>query len=294
MTNETIKPSGLAIDSGLLDYLAPDTAKAYSRLGAFHSLLVHACNFTASTFRFGQQFDLAPGQFVVTFTELAKEWHWSRGAVRRFIENLCQLGQLEITSYVKCAVMDVVSLRFKWADGKHPFRAINCYTDFANRLALADQAPETQVICPPVLELSGINIDTPYLDATGKELYNLAQRRQTAFATQDLVVALVKSSLASIYSPKVEKSMLDVYHKVCDADTEKFNAVVYGLFKADGSPLIDEAQEIFSDWTDRIEQFLSIASSRFAGSATNAEAEDVAKAPKEASKNAFDEAADEL
>lgn len=294
MKSEIIQPSSLVIDTGLLDYLAPDTAKAYTRLGAFHSLLTHACSFTSSTCRFGQQFDLTPGQFVVTISDLAKEWHWSRGAVRRFIDNLCQLGQLEVTSYVKCAVVDVVSLRFKWSDGHHPFAAFNCYTDFANRLALADQSPETKVFCPSMPDLSGIDIDTPYVDVTGKELYSLAQRRHAAFATQDLLVALTKASLASVYSPKVEKSVLDVYHEVCDGDREKFNALVADLFKSPGDPFFDEAQEIFGGWIDRTEQFLSLASSRLLGTPSDQVVGNVSKKPKNASKIASDEVDGEL
>lgn len=292
MKSEIIQPTSLVIDTGLLDYLAPDTAKAYSRLGAFHSLLVHACNFSSSSCRFGQQFDLTPGQFVVTISDLAKEWHWSRGAVRRFIDNLCQLGQLEVTSYVKCAVVDVVSLRFKWADGHHPFSAINCYTELANRLALADQSPESQVFCPVMPDLRGIDIDTPFVDAAGKEIYSLAQRRHVAFATQDLLVELAKPLLASVYSPKVEKSMLDVYHKVCGADREKFNAFVVDLFKSPGHPLFDEAQEIFGGWIDRTEQFLSLASSRLIGTSSDHVAKDGFKKPKNASETASDDGHD--
>lgn len=294
MTKGIIKPNSLAIDTGLLDYLALDTEKAYPRVAAFHSLLVHACDFTASTCRFGQQFDLAPGQFVVTITDLAKEWHWSRGAVRRFIDNLCQFGQIEVTTYVKCAVVDMVSLRFKWADGKHPFKAINCYTDFANRLALADQSPATKVICPPMPELSGIDIDSPYTDASGKEIYNLAQRRQAAFATQDLVVALAKSSLASVYSPKVEKSMLDLFHKVCGSDRQKFNLLAADICKSSGHSLFVEAREIFGRWIDRTEQFLSLASSRLAEASSVSDSKDGAKSPNKASKIASFEDDDEL
>ena len=264
MKNESLKPRLVKVDNMLLDYLAPDSGKTHTRLGAYHSLLAHACAYNASVNRLGQTFELDPGQFVVTITELAKEWKWSRGAVRRFIDQLCALGQLEVNSFVKCAVVDVVSLRFKWDDGNHPFKAINAYTEFADAISLADQSPETHFICPPIPDLSGIDIVSPYRDESGEEVYNLSQRRAAAYASQGLVTALAKSAMPHLYTPKVEKSMLDVYHQICGSDPLRFKALVEDLFTSREHQVFHVGHELFADVILRVEKFLSLASSLLA------------------------------
>lgn len=53
---------------------------------------------------------MSQGQFVVTITELSECWHWHRATVRSFIEQLENIGQLQVERLTKSQVITFPSL----------------------------------------------------------------------------------------------------------------------------------------------------------------------------------------
>lgn len=101
----------------LLEFLQPSPSSGWSKWDAYHDLLRRASDYRHEVTRFGQTFHLSPGEFIVTTTELAKAWKWSRITVRKYLSKLVDLGQMAVTSHIKCCQVDMLSMKFLWADG---------------------------------------------------------------------------------------------------------------------------------------------------------------------------------
>ena len=79
----------------MLNHLAEPTTFRTSKLEAYLNLLHDAAVATAIyESAYGQTVNPEAGQLVISITNLAKRWSWSRGAVRKFLDRLETLGML--------------------------------------------------------------------------------------------------------------------------------------------------------------------------------------------------------
>ena len=79
----------------MLNYLAEPTTFRTSKLDAYLNLLHDAAVATAIyESAYGQTVNPEAGRLVISITNLAKQWGWSRGAVRNFLDQLETLGML--------------------------------------------------------------------------------------------------------------------------------------------------------------------------------------------------------
>lgn len=133
------------ITKPLLDYLRPYPANGWSKWDAYHDLLCRASDWKQEITKFGQTFQLAPGEFIVTTTELAKVWKWSRVTVRKFIEHLVELDQLTVTTHIKCSQLDMIAMKFKNSDGTDIAPAYQGYTRRDGISPLNDPSDESDL-----------------------------------------------------------------------------------------------------------------------------------------------------
>lgn len=82
----------------MLNHLTEPTKFRASKLDAYLNLLDDAA-VAKATYEsvYGQTFSPEAGQFVISITNLAKRWHWSRDTVRKFLDQLEALGILSKT-----------------------------------------------------------------------------------------------------------------------------------------------------------------------------------------------------
>ncbi len=250
----------IEISRSLLDYLKTTPDGSYTRCEAFLDLLLRAVNSPGQVSRFGKTFDLVPGEFVVTLTELAKQWHWSRVTVRLFLHELCDLKQLVITSHVKCSQIDIVSLRFKWGPGQHIFDTLN---EFSREDGLVTLTPNPQK--PVLVDLDGCPLSdsvstSPLTDENGQQLYSIEQRRHVAWLTDDILLSTYRRLMCRLYSPKVEKSMLDTYYRTCAGDAARFEELVKALVADPGRDINVMYTRMLADLVDTAESILSAVS----------------------------------
>ena len=82
----------------MLNHLAESTMFRASKLDAYLNLLHDAAVATAIyESAYGQTVNPEAGQLVISITNLAKRWGWSRGAVHKFLNQLETLGMLSKT-----------------------------------------------------------------------------------------------------------------------------------------------------------------------------------------------------
>lgn len=82
----------------MLNHLAEPTTFRTSKLDAYLNLLHDAAVATATyESAYGQTVNPDAGQLIISITNLAKRWGWSRGTVRKFIDQLEAVGMLSKT-----------------------------------------------------------------------------------------------------------------------------------------------------------------------------------------------------
>lgn len=82
----------------MLNHLAEPTTFRASKLDAYLNLLHDAALATAIyESAYGQTVNPEAGQLVISITNLAKRWHWSRETVRKFLDQLEAVGMLSKT-----------------------------------------------------------------------------------------------------------------------------------------------------------------------------------------------------
>lgn len=82
----------------MLNHLAEPTTFRASKLDAYLNLLQYAAVATATyESAYGQTVNPEAGQLVISITNLAKRWHWSRETVRNFLDQLEAVGMLSKT-----------------------------------------------------------------------------------------------------------------------------------------------------------------------------------------------------
>ncbi len=209
----------LEITNEVLEYLRPTPTDPYTRLEAYFDLLQRAINYQARVTRIGRVFNLTPGEFVITITELADQWQWARRTVRKFIDRLCALGQLAVTNYLKCTQVDVISLRFRWADPKETFPLGHGYAR-RDGAVITDQDGISETCYPPVgLPVSGTPSTSPFLDEDHNQVYTDAQRREILEMSTKIID---RERLERIWSLSLEKALLDLLHVRCGGDEIAF------------------------------------------------------------------------
>lgn len=254
--NKTFEIKHVKVSKALLDYLKPSNEGRCTKWNAYFNLLSKASTLSGHVTHFGQEFDLVPGEFVTSISELAKEWHWQRATVRHFLEELVSLGQLSQESYVKCSRINMVALRFKWMPQEHPFCLFD--DDSLEKLRISFNACD-QITSSINESVSGQDsgTDKDYVDKEGNILYSHEQRKTVVYHYHTIALSIYKHLVEDTYSPEVEKALLDTYYKRCDGGSEKMQAFIKDLFADVAQPLNMMGFEIYHEFKESLISLLS-------------------------------------
>lgn len=97
------------LDYEVLQFLCPPAGERFSKVDAFCYLLSLARNGERDAKKGEHEEKLLPGQFCSSITTLASVFNWQRNVTRAFLERLSELGQIEMTPYVKSYIFTVKS-----------------------------------------------------------------------------------------------------------------------------------------------------------------------------------------
>lgn len=101
----------------MLNHLTEPTKFKASKLDAYLNLLEDAAVAKATyESAYGQTNSPEAGQLVISITNLAKRWHWSRDTVRKFLDQLEGLGMLSKSRIERCTL---VTMTVDCGDAKH-------------------------------------------------------------------------------------------------------------------------------------------------------------------------------
>lgn len=101
----------------MLNHLAEPTMFRTSKLDAYLNLLHDAAVATAIyEAAYGHYVNPEAGQLIILITNLAKRWGWSRGAVRKFLDQLETLGMLSKT---QVSGRTLITMTAERDDAKH-------------------------------------------------------------------------------------------------------------------------------------------------------------------------------
>lgn len=253
-----LQPNHLGISNGLLEFLAPEEDKRLSKLEAYFDLLVMATHYKKHVSCFGQEFDMVPGEIVTSISELATKWRWQRATVRKFVDALVELGQLTHTPQVKCSLLDVVSLRFKWLPSDNP-RCLLSETGFPKGLMPLEEFG--QLTTSVINELSEQFADnaTPMTDGDGNILYSAEERSHVATLYLEAMMLAFRHLVADVYTVKAEKSLLDTFFKICQGNHEDVNRLVNALFNDEGHNTNLMVWETYGDTRDAVTRIFTEA-----------------------------------
>lgn len=106
----TIRTGKEAVPIDLLHLLKERSGERLTKIEAYLDLVDKASVQYVPKDLCKQDFSLSQGQFVVTITELSECWHWHRATVRSFIEQLENIGQLQVERLTKSQVITFPSL----------------------------------------------------------------------------------------------------------------------------------------------------------------------------------------
>ena len=96
----------------MLNHLVGPTTFRASKLDAYLNLLHDAAVATAIYESvYGQTVNPEAGQLVISITNLAKRWGWSRGVVRKFLDQLETLCMLSKTQASGCTLVTMTTER---------------------------------------------------------------------------------------------------------------------------------------------------------------------------------------
>lgn len=253
-----LQPNHLGISNGLLDFLAPEEDKRLTKLEAYFDLLSMATHFRSHVSCYGQEFDLVPGEFVTSISELANKWRWQRATVRKFVDALVELGQIVHTPQVKCSRMELVSLRFKWLPSDNP-RCLLSDTGFPKGIMPPDEFG--QLTTSVIKELSGQFADntSPMTDEEGNILYSAEERCQVATLYLEAMMLAFRHLVADVYTVRAEKSLLDTFLKICHGSHEEMNRLMNALFHDEGHNTNLMIWETYGDTRDAVTRIFTEA-----------------------------------
>ncbi len=124
-------PEKFAEDMALLDFLKEKDSERLTRLEAYLDLMRKASSQYVPKDLCKQEFTLHQNQCVITLSGLADIWHWHRATVRTFLEQLEQLGRIEI---IRLTRSEIVSFEeYNSLDEASP--SDQCLDDFEQKLS---------------------------------------------------------------------------------------------------------------------------------------------------------------
>ena len=95
----------------MLDYLCPVSRKVFGKADAYRDLLNRACEQKHGEMTIkGTRLVIAPGQVVLSNSELAKAWGWHRDTTKAFLEHLAEVGVLSFECHQKFFVFTIPSI----------------------------------------------------------------------------------------------------------------------------------------------------------------------------------------
>ena len=253
-----LEPKHLGLSNALLEFLAPEEDKRYTRIEAFLDLLVMATHYKGHVSCYGQEFDLVPGEIITSISELANKWRWQRATVRKFVDSLVEMGQITHTPQVKCSLVDVVSLRFKRLPSDNP---ANLLTGTGFPKGEVPDAEFGQLTTSIIRELSGqfAKNASDMKDEDGNILYTSEQRCQVATLYIEAMMAAFTHLVADVYTVKTEKSLLDCLFKICHGNHEDAVRLMDAIFNDEGHNINLMVWETYGDTRDAVTRIFSQA-----------------------------------
>ncbi len=191
----------------MLNHLAEPTTFRASKLDAYLNLLQYAAVATATyESAYGQTVNPEAGQLVISITNLAKRWHWSRGVVRKFLDQLETLGMLSKT---QVSGRPLIIMTTERDDAKHSTIPNKPQTTFDMAVLLYYKIDEWLCGIIDDSELAGIIEDTvASFDRSNEDAYS---ERITDF--QYLLIRRLISEWCA--NPPVIPENADSYSLVC-------------------------------------------------------------------------------
>mgnify|MGYP004444228147 CR=1 FL=1 len=253
-----LEPKHLEMTTALLEFLASEEDKRLTRLEAFVDLLLMATRYEGHVCRYGQEFHLVPGEIVTSISELASKWKWQRATVRKFVDSLVELGQIVHNPQVKCSLVEVICLRFKWLPSDHPLNFMTKASFGGKDVPLAECDEMTTSI---IDEMSGhfkANA-TDMTDTEGNILYTAEQRCQVAALFLQAMMVAYRHLVVDVYTPEAEKSLLDIFFKICHGSEKNAVALINALFDDDAHNVNLMVWETYGDTRDAVTRIFAQA-----------------------------------
>ena len=191
----------------MLNHLAEPTTFRASKLDAYLNLLQYAAVATATyESAYGQTVNPEAAQLVISITNLAKRWGWSRETVRKFLDQLETLGMLSKTQVSGRILITMTTER---DDAKHSTIPNKPQTTFDMAVLLYYKIDEWLCGIIDDSELAGIIEDTvASFDRSNENAYS---ERITDF--QYLLIRRVISEWCA--NPPAIPENADSYSQVC-------------------------------------------------------------------------------
>lgn len=253
-----LEPKRLGLNNALLEFLAPEEDKRYTRIEAFFDLLVMATHYKAHVSCYGQEFDLVPGEIITSISELANKWRWQRATVRKFVDSLVEMGQITHTPQVKCSLVDVVSLRFKHLPSDSPASLLTGTGFPKGEVPLAEYGQLTTSVAG-VLSGQFAKNASDMKDEDGNILYTSEQRCHVATLYIEAMMTAFTHLVADVYTIRTEKSLLDSFFKICHGDHEEAARLMNALFNDEGHNINLMVWETYGDTRDAVTRIFSQA-----------------------------------
>lgn len=155
----------------MLNHLVGPTTFRASKLDAYLNLLHDAAVATAIYESvYGQTVNPEAGQLVISITNLAKRWGWSRGVVRKFLDQLETLCMLSKTQASGCTLVTMTTER---DDAKYSTISEKPQTTFDMAVLLYYKIDEWLCGIIDDSELAGIIEDTvASFDSSNEDAYS--------------------------------------------------------------------------------------------------------------------------
>lgn len=171
----------------MLKHLTEPTKFRASKLDAYFNLMEDAA-VARTTYEsaYGQTCCPEGGQLVISITNLAKRWHWSRDTVRKFLDQLEALGMLS-KSRIECRTR--VTMAVDCGDAKHS-------TAYGTTLVPFNMPQQLVVTIDEWL--SGIIDESELVDAIEETIASFDRTNEDTY--EDRVIALQYSLIRQLIS----------------------------------------------------------------------------------------------
>lgn len=191
----------------MLKHLTEPTKFRASKLDAYLNLLEDTAMAKATyESAYGQTFSPEAGQLVISITNLAKRWHWSRDTVRKFLDQLEALGMLSKTRIDRRAL---INMTVDCGDAKQ--------SSVPQKPKISFKMPQQLVVTIDEW-LSGIIDESELVDAIEETVASFDRTNEDTYAEK--VIALQYSLIRQLISrwyvnPPVLPEIADSYSVSC-------------------------------------------------------------------------------